>query len=462
MKKNIAFRKLNKFFVVILGVMTMGIGASNAQEVITIQQAVDSTLKNNLQIKQAQLSASLTEESLLQSKNSLLPTLNASTSPSLNFGRGLDQNTFQVVNQTSFFLNGSVSSNVDLFNGLTKINTIKQNKILLEADQTNINKIKNDLILQVVTSYLQVLFNTDLLRASQEQLAVANQTLKREQELINVGDKTLADLSQAKAQMATAELNVTNAQNALEISYISLAQLMERQPTNKFVVQAPVYNDMVGVDTKVDPNEVYSSALKTFPDIALFNLRTKAAEKAISIARGSYLPSIGMGGSLSSSYSYQFGYDAVNPVTGQPLKQSSFSQQFSDRFGQGLGLSIRIPIFNGYNARSGVRQAKIRYQNAQLSEQLNKNNLQKIIFQASADLKAAESRYTSNTNTYLATKDAFFVIEQRYNVGLVNSLDYSTARTNMNKAETDMIQAKYDLIFRAKVIDYYLGKQITF
>ncbi len=462
MKKNSAFINMHKFFVLILGVFTLNAATANAQQVITIQQAVDSTLKNNLQVRQAQLTTNLTSEQLLQSKNSLIPTLNANTNPSLNFGRGLDQNTFEVVNQTSFFFNASVSSNVDVFNGFSKLNTIKQNKILLEADQTNVNKVKNDLIIQVVTAYLQVLFNTDLLRASQEQLTVANQTLKREEELISVGDKTLADLSQAKSQVATAELNVTNAANALEISYLTLGQLMERQPTEPFLVQAPLYNDVAGISSKVNPNEVFQSALATFPDVGLFSLRTQAAKKGIEIAKANFYPSIGLGASMSSSYSYQFGYDAVNPVTGLPIRQSSFEKQFGDRFGQGIGMSIRIPIFNGFNARSNVRQAKIRYENAQVSEQLNKNNLQKVIYQATADLKAAESRFTSNTNTFLASKDAFFVIEERYNVGLVNSLDYSTARTNMNKAETDMIQAKYDLIFRAKVIDYYLGKQITF
>lgn len=453
---------MQRYLKLTLGVLSLSVFTASAQQVITIQQAVDSTLKNNLQIRQAQLNTNLTEEQLGQSRNALLPTLNASTNPSLNFGRGLDQNTFQVVNQTSFFLNASVSAGVDLFNGFSKINQIKQNKILLEADQTNVNKVKNDLILQVVTAYLQILFNKDLLTANQEQLTIAEQTLKREEELINAGDKTLADLSQAKAQKATAELNVTNAFNALEISYLTLGQLMERQPTNKFEVQAPVYNDIASVSTDVDSDQIFKSALTTFPDIALFNLRTQSAKTAIEIARASFYPSVSLGGSMSSSYSYRFGDQGVNPITGMPITQTPFGDQFKDRFGQGLGLSVRIPIFNGFNARSGVRQARIRYENAKVSEQLNKNNLEKIIYQATADLKAAESRYRSTTNTFQANKDAFFVIEQRYNVGLVNSLEFNTARTNMNKAETDMIQAKYDLIFRAKVIDYYLGKQITF
>ncbi len=162
-----------------------------------------------------------------------------------------------------------------------------------------------------------------------------------------------------------------------------------------------------------------------------------------------------MGAGLNTSYSYQFNYNGANP-------QSSFIDQIDQRLGQSIGMSLQIPIFNGFTARSSVRRAKITYQNTLTSEQLAKNNLNKVIFQATTDLKAAESRYGSTQNAFNAQKDAFYVVVQRYNVGLVNSLDYSTAQTNRNKAEIDFIQAKYDLLFRAKVIDYYLGKQITF
>ncbi|RZL35016.1 MAG: TolC family protein, partial [Pedobacter sp.] len=148
----------------------------NAQEVITIQQAVDNTLKNNLTIKQAQFSAAISEENLTQSKYALYPNLNASVNPNLTFGRGLDQTTFQVTNQTSLFTSGNLSTNVDVFQGFSKVNQIRQNKTLLEAEKSNVDKIKNDLILNVVTAYLQVLYNTDLERASKEQLDIANKT----------------------------------------------------------------------------------------------------------------------------------------------------------------------------------------------------------------------------------------------------------------------------------------------
>lgn len=427
----------------------------SAQQIITLQQAVDNTLNNNLQIKQAQFSAALSDENLTQSKYALYPNLNASVNPNLTFGRGLDQTTFQVTNQTSLYTSGNLSTNVDLFRGFSKINQIRQNKTLLEADKSNVDKIKNDLLLNVVTAYLQVLYNTDLERASKEQLEIANKTLLRENALLDAGNKTLADVSQAKSQVATAELNLTNAQNALSISYLTLGQLMEMQPNQKFVVQAPLIDNIKAAPTAANAEEIYSNALNIFPDIKLASLRSLAAKQAIAIAKGSYSPTLSLGAGINTSYSYQFNYHGQTP-------QSSFADQINQRLGQSIGMSLQIPIFNGFSARSGVRRAKITYQNTLTQEQLAKNNLNKVIFQATTDLKAAESRYASTQNAFNAQKDAFYVVEQRYNVGLVNSLDYSTSQTNRNKAEIDFIQAKYDLLFRAKVIDYYLGKPITF
>jgi len=445
-----------KFFTGSALLIALCLGQSvSAQEVITIQQAVDNTLKNNLTIKQAQFSAAISDENLTQSKYALYPNLNASINPNLTFGRGLDQTTFQVTNQTSLYTSGNLSTNVDLFQGFAKINRIRQNKTLLEADKSNVDKVKNDLILNVVTAYLQVLYNTDLERASKEQLDIANKTLIRENALLDAGNKTLADVSQAKSQVATAELNLTNAQNALSISYLTLGQLMEMQPNQKFVVQAPLIDNVKAATSAANPEEIFNNALNIFPDIKLATLRSLAAKQAIDVAKGAYAPSLSLGAGLNTSYSYQFNYNGANP-------QSSFIDQIDQRLGQSIGMSLQIPIFNGFTARSSVRRAKITYQNTLTSEQLAKNNLNKVIFQATTDLKAAESRYGSTQNAFNAQKDAFYVVEQRYNVGLVNSLDYSTAQTNRNKAEIDFIQAKYDLLFRAKVIDYYLGKQITF
>lgn len=433
---------------------------STAQEVITIQEAIDKTLNGNLQVKQSKLNEDLSEENLGQSKYALLPTLSNSNNYNVNFGRSLDQSTYTYNNRQFSSYNGSLSSSVTLFQGLQKLNQIKQNKLLFAADKTNTEKIKNDLILQVITAYLQILYNKDLLKAADQQLAVSKQQLDVQQQLLDVGNKTLADLSQAKSQLATSELNVTNAENALTISYLTLAQLMEIPSSSRYEVQAPVLSSFNKPSTNYNPDQVYDNALTFFPDIKLASIKSEAAKKGIDVAKGTYYPTLTFGGSLASN----FASTGTRLLPGGIPDPSAyhFFDQIKDNFGQSFGFSLSIPIFNGFQARSNVRKARINYLQNQTQEQLAKNNLSKVIYQAVADLKAAEGRYSSTTNTFLAQKDAFHVIEQRYAVGLVNSLDYSTSQTNMNKAEIDMIQAKYDLLFRAKVIDYYLGKQIIF
>ena len=454
---------------------------SAGQEVITIQQAIEKTLTNNLQIKQSQLNESLSDENLRQSKNALLPTLNGNGGYNVNFGRSEDPSTRQFNTQKFSSFNGGISTGVDIFQGFQKMNQIRQNKLLLDVDKTTTEKVKNDLILQVVTSYLQILYNKDFLTAAQQQLAVAKQQLTREEELLEVGNKTLADLSQAKSQVATAELNTTNATNDLAISYLTLAQLMDVPSSTIYSVSAPVLESFNKPDTNANPQEVYDAAIKLFPDIKLAALQTEASKIGINIAKGNYYPTLSFGAGLNTTYSS--GRDRVLNVVpngfreigrtegGEPVLTPDFTtltdiyrfnDQLRDNFGQYVGVSLRIPIFNGFAARSTVRRARINYLQNQTQEQLALNNLNKVIYQAVADLKAADSRFTSTTNTFQAQKDAFNVIEQRYAVGLANSLDYSTSQTNLNRAEIDMIQAKYDLLFRAKLIDYYLGKQIVF
>ncbi|TCC88166.1 TolC family protein [Pedobacter frigiditerrae] len=425
---------------------------SFGQELITIQQAIDKTLTNNLQVKQSKLSESLSDVTLQQSKLALYPNLNASINQSMGWGRnqvasGLYQNI------QNYNLNPSISSGIDVFNGFSKINQIKQNKLLLDAGKTNTEKVKNDLILSVITSYLQILYNKDFLKAADDQLTVAKQQLNQQQQLLDVGNKTLADLSQSKSQVATAELNVTNAANALSISYLTLAQLMDIPSSSVYEVQAPVIDSFKNPSTSYNAEEVYNNALNLFPDIKLAGLNTAAAKIGVKVAEGNLYPSLSFNGSYRTSYFYNFN---------STLPNDAFQTQLKNNISKGVGLNLSIPIFNGLQAKSGVKRARINLMQTETQEQLAKNNLNKIIYQAVADLKAAESRFQSTGNAFTAQKDAFYVIEQRYAVGLVNSLDYSTAQTNRNKAEIDYIQAKYDLIFRAKVIDYYLGKQIIF
>ena len=385
----------------------------SAQERITLKRATELVIENNLQIKQSQFSEAISEENLQQSKLALYPTLNANTGLNFNFGRSIDPLTNQFVNQAITSTSGNVSSGTALFQGFQKINQISQNKLQLDADKSNTQKIKNDLVLAVVTNYLSVLNAQDLLLASKQQLAISNQQLDIEQKFFDVGNKTLADLAQARSQVATAELNVTNAQNQVDLSFLNLAQLLELDPSSVFEVEKPKIEDMSKVNSAYTAIDVFKSASSSFPDIRLAELRKQASEKGIEIARGNYFPSLNLQTGFGTRYSNgSFG-------------NNTFGTQVKDNFNQFIGFGLSIPIFNGLAARSSVRRAKINFQNSVINEQLSKNNLNKVINQAVYDLRASEKRYYSTQTAFQSSKEAFNVIEQRYAVGLVNSLDYN-------------------------------------
>ncbi len=453
-----------------------------AQEKITLQAAVDRMLANNLNIKQAQVNEALGYADLQQSKNNLLPVLSGSSSSGFNFGRSQVAGTFAFSNN-SFNVNANAQMNVTLFQGGQLRNQIIQNRLTVDVNQSNTAKIKNDLILNVVTTYLQILVNQDLVTAAKQQIDIANQNQQRVQISFDAGRNTLADLSQAKAQLATANLSLTTAENQLNISVLTLKQLMEMNPYTDIVVERPDISRLTNVQTLYNANEVANTALAINPDIKLAEARERTFAQSIKIAKGAYYPTLSMYANLASSYSNRFtqilGYTPpVFPVIGQvagagtdvisitpssmPIQGAyPFIDQFRNNFNQGIGLSLQVPIFNRLLTHTNVKKAQLNYQNSQLNTQLSKNNLTKIIMQAVLDLNAADRQFQSATQTFEANREALNVTQQRYDVGLVNSLDYNTAVTNYNKSQNDMIQAQYSVIFRSKIIDYYLGKTIT-
>jgi len=421
-----------------------------AQERITLKRATELVLENNLQIKQAKFSEAISEVNLNQSKLAIYPTLNANSGLNFNYGRSIDLNSNQFINRAITSNNATVISNTNLFQGFRRMNEISQNKVQLEADKSNTQKVKNDLVLAVVTNYLSVLNAQDLLTASRQQLDIANQQLDIEQKFFDVGNRTLADLAQSKSQRATAELNVTNAKNQVDLAFLDLAQLLERDPSIPFEIEKPQIDNIINVNAAYSAVDVFKTASLNFPDIKLAELRKQVFEKEIDIAKAGYFPSLNLQSGLNTRYSNGTFFD------------TSFGEQVRDNFNQFLGFGLTIPIFNGLATRSNVRRANVNFQNALVSEQLAKNNLNKVINQAVYDLRAAEKRYYSAQTAYESSKEAFNVIEQRYAVGLVNSLDFNQAQTNLNRAQFDQIQARYDFIFRSKVIDFYLGNPITF
>ncbi|RKR82184.1 outer membrane protein [Mucilaginibacter gracilis] len=483
MNLNIQLNSNKVFLTIVLGLLLLSSAfKAGAQEVITLQTAIDRTLERNLTIKQAQLNEAIDVENYKQAKYNRLPNLSANPQGSFNYGRSVDPSTNQFVNQTIFGLNGTITSQVLLSQGGLLKNQILANKLQLDVDKSNTAKVKNDLVLNVVTTYLSVLSNQDLLKAAIQQVELSKQTLDKVQKTFDVGNVTLADLSQSKAQVSTADLNQTTAQNQLDISILALKQYMEMDPNTPITIEKPDVSKLTDVKWQYDAQSVFSAAVGNNPDVKLAEVQKQLAYQNIAVQKSYYYPTLSLFGQLGSNYSSgrtqvtgtrNTGiFDTIGIVNNtnnrvitpryQTLtKPYLFGDQISDNLNEAVGLSLNIPIFTKFATRTSVRKAKINYQIADVTAQLAKNTLNKTISQAVLDVKAADKKYLSAQQTYQSNKDAYNVVQQRYTVGLVNSLDYNTSLTTLNKSEFDMIQAKYELVFRSKIIDYYLGNPIT-
>jgi len=440
---------------------------AQAQKTVTVREALDQALRNNLQVKQAMYQSSLSEEDVLQAKMERYPSLSSDITSRKTWGLTFDQTSGQLINTSVTAAGVGLNANMLLFGGFQRVNQIKANKYQLFADQSNVDKVKNDLVLSVITKYLEALSNKDVAIAAQQQVKLSKEQLEAQQSNYEVGNNTLADLSQAKSQLATDELNLTTAENAYDLSILDLKQLMEMNPVNDIVLEKPPLPNVEKLVAAYVAEDIYQQAVQNYPDIKTAEYNSMVAKKNIDIAKGGLYPQLSIGASYGTNYSSQasrriIGYegDPSNPIP--VYLDVSFGRQLDENRNRGIFAQLSIPIFDNYRRTITLRKAKVSYESAINNELLAKNNLNKVINQAVLDLKTAEKRYYSTQENFHSATDAFEVLQQRYDVGLANAVELSTQQTAKNKAEFDFIQAKYDFIFKSKVIDFYLGRPITF
>lgn len=447
---------------------------------LTMQQAIDSTLKRNLQIKQARLYADISRENLAQSKYNRLPSLSIGPQASFNFGRTLDVSTYNYINQRVFLISGNASTQLSLFQGGLLRQQIIQNKLTLEADESNIAKVKNDLILETVSTFLEILAAQDLLKAAHEQVQLAVQNLDKIQKGFKAGNKSTADLAQAQALRASTESDESETNNQLDAALLKLKELTQFQSFDIQLIrpEATMQNYTTSLSNVAD---LLKKALTVSPDIQLNDARKAVAFQAITVARRSLYPIISLFGSMGTNYSdarslltgsQQVGLDTIGRVSGtqQPvvtpavrtlLQKYPLARQLSDNFYQSAGVSIQIPVFNRFNSRTNVRRAKINYEIAEVTAQAAVSNFTAIFQRAIADAKTSEKRLLAAESNFQANKEIVYASEKRYLAGLLNSLDYHTAVTNYNTAEFSLIRARFNFILRVKIIDFYLGSPLT-
>ena len=448
----------------------------------TLEECIDYALKNNISVKQSELSTELSKVNLQQSKANLLPNLNGNASHSYNFGRTVDRFTNEFATQQVLSQNISVSSDVTLFSGLQTINTIQENKYNYLAGKYDVEKMKNDIALSIAGSYLQILYNMEALDNATNQAAITLSQVDRTQKLVNAGSAAQGTLLDIQAQMATEELNVTNAQNNLNISYLTMAQLLNMQTAEGFTIIKPELNVANEALLTATASQIYSTAVSNLPEIKSADFKVKSAEKALHTAWGGLSPRLSFSAGYGTGYSGAAQQAAGAPVlTGSEpigitsggqivyaptysttLEKVPFADQYKNNENKSFGFNLTVPIFNRFQTKSAISRARIQKQSAQLAVESTKLQVQKNIEQAYADADAALKKYASTRKALEAMQESFKYTEQKFNVGMVNTTDYNTAKNKLITTQSQLLQAKYEFVFKTKVLDFYQGKPLKF
>ncbi len=422
----------------------------------TLLECINYALDNNVSIKRQALAASISKNNFTQSKANVLPSLGAGFNHNITFGRSIDYATNQFTDQNNY--SGSLGAQADLvvFNGFRNVNSILQQKYQLAADELLVQKTKDQIVLNIATAYLQILFSQELLQVAESQYDVSRQQVERMQKLVDVGNKAMGDLMQIQAQAATEKSNVTTAKNNLKLSVLNLGQLLDMDSVTNFdiVVPANLTVDEMKVLQSVD--YVYAQAEQNRPDIKYAENLAKGAEKGLIVTRSERYPTLSIAGQVYTYYSQAL--ISPQPLMGYPGK--SLSEQLKGNVSKAIGLNLSIPIFSRYSIQRDISNAKISVLDAQYRVRQTELDLYKTIQQAHTDAIAAFDKYKSAEESVKSNQEAFNYADQKFNVGMVNSVDYNVAKNNLTKAKSDLIQAKYEFIFKTRILDFYLGNDI--
>lgn len=449
-----------------------------AQQQWTLQQCIEHAMKNNLQVRIAVLNNELNEANLKQSKANALPNVNFGANNAYNFGQTIDRFTNQFANTRVQSINVGLQTQWNLFNGLQNYHTIKQNQINILTGKYDIDRAKNDVSLNVANAFLQVALARELINITQNQVNTSNVQLQRIKKLVDAGALPKFNQYESESQLAAEELNVVNAKNQLNLATLNLALLLNVNPDD-FSIAIPNLPDPNQLPLNYTANQVYNAALSNQPIIKGAENRVLSAERGIKIAKGAMMPNLSFSGSLGTGYSglarQIAGYDStlatigftakgdevyslfVNPI----LENSPYGKQFQDNFNRSIGVTISMPLFNNLQTHTAVNRAKINLESARLQLLQSKLDLQRAVLQAYTDANGSLNKYNATEKTVIALRESFKYAEQRYNVGAANAVDYNTQKNNVTNAETQLLQAKYEYIFKVKVLDFYLGKAIA-
>jgi outer membrane protein len=453
-----------------------------SQKVWTLEDCINYAMDNNLDIKKQVDLVQSNKATLLQTGLSALPSINAGANNIWNFGNTVDRYTNQFATTTVLSNNFSISADFTIFNGLQKLNTYKQNKVDLLASQYDLDVIKDNISLTVAGYYLDILFNYELLNVARTQAATTKEQVDRMQKMVEAGSTARGDLLNIQAQAAAEDLTVVEAENRLLISLLTLQQLIDLPVSKDFAIEQPNLKLIEPPSGMITPDYIYEQALTTKPEIKSSEMKVESALKSISIARSGVSPSLSFGGTWATGYSgaasevdknvapvidiYPIGItqQSMDTVLGYSKTYSyrtiPFDHQLNNNQNKSIGFFLNVPIFNGWQVRNAISQAKIQHDIAELNLESQKRDLRKKIEQAWADAAAALKKYNSSKEKVTAQQESFNYTTQKFDVGMLTSFDYNNNKKELTLSQSQLLQAKYDYIFKTTILDFYMGNPI--
>jgi outer membrane protein len=446
----------------------------------TLQECVNYALENNITIKQTELDG---KSALIDRKDAFgrfLPSVNASASHSWNIGLNQDITTGLLQNQTTQFTSLGATVGIDIYRGLQNQNTLRRANLSIVAAKYQILKMQEDIALNVANAFLQVLFNKENLKVQNEQLGIDQKQLARSQELVNAGTLPEGDLFDVKATLASDNQRVINAENLLLISKLSLAQLLQLDDFENFdVVDDTSVKDENSILFET-PTSIYDKAKESRTELKIAQTNLEIAEKNVAIAKGGYQPTLQGFYSFNSRVSYSDRVVGVSPNTANPTSVIGFVEatnqnvlspnftrllgnplpffdQFNTNKGQSFGVQLSVPIFNGFSARNNVERSKVNLDRSKIALEQQSLDLQRNVYTAFADAKGALKSYESALVAVDSREQSYNYAKERFDVGLLNAFDLSQSQTLLATAKSEVLRAKYDYIFKIKIVEFYFG-----
>ncbi len=436
----------------------------------TLQECVEYAVDNNLTIEQFELDLENVQIEKSDALGDFLPNFNASSGVSERSGLVVDPNSNTNVSGTIFSVSPGVSSNVTIFNGLQNINRLNRAKLNALASQYRLDDLKDDIRLNVANAYLSVLSNKESLVVFKAQNAVTRQDLERTKELVDAGVVPRGDLLEVEATSANQEQQIVNAENAILISRINLAQLLQITDYANFDIADETFEIPPSEILANSPKSIFEKALTFRNDIKLSELNVDLAKKDLDISKGALYPTVNAFFNYNTFYTNQFSplrdpitfQPIINPGTGQvELFRNTFKDQLFLNDGISYGFQVNIPVFNGFSVRNNIQRSKIGIDRAKNQLEQEKLALETTVNQAYVDVTSFAKAYEASEKTVEARRLAYEYSKERFDVGLMNSFDFSQAQARVDDAEAQLIRTKYDYIFRLKVLEFYFGMPIT-